>query len=72
MEKLELRLALQDGMTAKIVDNQIVIEIDKSITQRDLWAGQIEMWLSEKDKKTISSGFLRLTNKNKLQYENWR
>ncbi|MCT7591518.1 MULTISPECIES: hypothetical protein [Arcobacteraceae] len=70
---LKLELALQEGMSAKIIDNKIVIEIDKNITQRDLWIGQIEMWLSGKDSiKAISSGYLRVSNKNKLQYKNWR
>ena len=73
MDKLRLELALQNGMTVKQVDGKIIIEIDKSITKRDLWNGQIEMWLTEADKfETISSGYLRITKKDKLEYKAWR
>jgi hypothetical protein len=71
-EILELELALQDGATAFIKDGRICIEIDTSITKRDLWDTQIEMWLSKKgDKKTLSSGYLRVV-KNKLQFKKWQ
>ena len=69
---LQLEIALSAGITAKIVDNRIVIEIDISTTKRDLWDAQMDIWLTKKDDiKTLSSGYLRLI-KNKLQFKKWQ
>lgn len=71
MEKLELRIALQDGMIAEIKGDKLIITIDTKITKRDLWISQFEMWLTKKDDiKTLSSGYLRIV-KNKLQFKKW-
>lgn len=62
---LQLEIALQDGATAEIKGDRIIITINKDITKRDLWDSQFEMWLSKKeDLKTLSSGYLRII-KNK-------
>jgi len=69
MEKLTLELALQDGMSAEIKGDRIIITIDKEVTKRDLWDCQIEFWLNKKDNlKTLSSGYMRVI-KNKLQFK---
>ncbi len=68
-KKLKLEIALQKGMEVKIVGDRVIIDIDTSITSRDLWTSQFELWLSEKDSAdTISSGYLRVNNKDKLEY----
>ena len=65
---IEIELALQDGAVAKIVDGRVVITIDSSITKRDLWDTQIEVWLSKKKhNKVISGGYFRVV-KNKLTF----
>jgi len=69
---LQLELALQDGATAEIKGDRVIITIDTEITKRDLWDTQIEMWLTKKDDiKTISSGYLRVV-KNKLKFNLWQ
>jgi len=69
---IQLELALQDGATAEIKDNRVIITIDTEVTKRDLWDTQIEMWLTRKDSiKTLSSGYLRVI-KNKLQFKKWQ
>lgn len=67
-ETLTLELALQNGMKAEIVNDRVVITIDTKTTSRDLWDGQIELWLSNSNLKTISSAYLRII-KNKLNFK---
>lgn len=70
---LKLEMALAEGMSAEVVGDRLVLTINTDITKRDLWKSQIEMWLTEKNKKEcISSGYLRISNKNKLVFKNWR
>ncbi len=69
---LQLELALQDGATAEIIGDRVVITIDTAKTKRDLWDAQITMWLTIKgDITAISSGYLRVA-KDKLKFEKWR
>lgn len=71
MEKLQLEIALQDGMVAELKGDRIIITIDTKVTKRDTWTSQLEMWLTKKDDiKTLSSGYLRVV-KNKLQFKKW-
>lgn len=71
MENLQLEIALQDGMSAKIKGDRLIITIDTKTTKMDLWTSQIEMWLTKKDDiKTLSSGYLRVI-KDKLQFKKW-
>ena len=65
---LELELALQDGATAEVKGDRIIISIDVEKTKRDLWDTQIEMWLTAKGRvSTLSSGYLRIVN-DKLKF----
>lgn len=69
---LKLELALQDGATAEIQDDRIIITIDTEKTKRDLWDTQIEMWLTIKgDIQTLSSGYMRVV-KDKLKFAKWQ
>ncbi len=68
-ELLKLEIALQDGMSVKVVNDRIIITINTETTKRDLWQGQLEYWLTKKDDmKTLSSGYMRIV-KNKLQWK---
>jgi len=72
MNKLEIQIALQDGMTAELKGDRIFITVDKTVTKRDLWDGQLEFWMNKKDEiNNLSSGYLRII-KNKLSFKNWR
>ncbi len=69
---LELEIALQDGMDAKLKDGRIIITIDTEKTKRDLRTGQLECWLTRKDEvKTLSSGYMRII-KDKLSFIKWQ
>ena len=71
MEKLQLEIALQDGMIAELKGDRIIITIDTKVTKRDMWISQLEMWLNKKDDiKNLSSGYIRII-KNKLQFKKW-
>ncbi len=73
MEKiLVLEIALQEGMTAELKGDRVIITIDTEITKRDLWDAQIEFWLNKKDDiKNLSSGYVRII-KNKLIWKKWQ
>ena len=69
---LKIELALQDGMSVETKGDRVIITIDKSITKRDLWDAQIEMWLTKKDDiKTLSGGYFRII-KDKLTFKKWQ
>lgn len=72
-KNLKLEIALQKGMEVKIVNDRVIIDIDSNITAKDLWISQLEMWLTDKENmETISSGYLRINNKSKLEYANYK
>lgn len=73
MEKvLQLEIALQDGATAEVKGDRVIITINTEKTKRDLWDTQIEMWLTIKGEiETLSSGYLRVV-KDKLKFAKWQ
>ena len=70
---LKMEMALMDGVKVEVVGDRVFFTIDTNVTKRDLWNNQIEIWVNSPDKvDCISSGYLRLTKKNKLEFKKWR
>lgn len=62
---MELILCLQNGMSAEIQGDKIIIKIDTEKTKRDLWKSQITFYL-ENEEEQIARGNLRIENNNKF------